>query len=444
MKFFTSKSNESSDKKLKIVFPDWLDEQGIDYRETSTGEIIIESCPACNRSKKLYVEPETGVAQCKYAGCELNDGISPIELVSRLLGISKGKAFIICFGKQEKKEVSKDDILGDDWLNDFSSAPKEKRKKEQKELTEVKYPPLVEDLSPKHFEAWNYLINRGMTAEDIQKVRMKILPFSDYKDYSVALQRMGVSPDEIKRYTKYLNRVIFPVEVDGKLVGYVARDFTNKVPKKYKVMNSEGSFRADVFWNYDNVKESDTIIICEGFMDAIKCGVNRSIAILGADMSGGQFNLLRKLKTKKIIMALDIGTERKQNAIFDEMFLDFPGAIYRIDLPPLLTQKENLLNNSIKKILEEFMPEEFSYFTENEMHIPYGVHDEIMTRLEKEPNWFLSGRNALSKYELENLQKFMKNAEYKDAGDYTKEEMDSFIEKAILFKKYTDFDLNND
>lgn len=422
------------------MLPEWFDDEGINYKETSTGEIILESCPSCNRNNKLYVESETGVAQCKYAGCDFNNGISPIELVSRLLGITKGKAFGICFGHSDKKEVSKEDILGDDWLSDLQNKRRERISKKAKELSEIKFPPLIEELSDVHKEAWDYLINRGMTSEDIKKTGMMILPFKDYIEYSVALQRQSYSPDEIKRYTKYVNRVIFPVNVDKKLIGYVARDFTNKIPKKYKVMNSEGSFRADAFWNYDNVKDSEVIIICEGFMDAIKSGINRSVAILGADMSAGQFSLLRKTKAKKVILALDAGTEKKQNAIFEELFLDFPGMIFKVELPELLTQKENLLNDNIKKILEEFIPEGFEHFTENEMIIPYGIHDNILTRLNKEPNWFLSGSNAIDKADLDRLQQFIMNAEYKDAGDYTKEEMQKFVDKAVLFQRYTDLD----
>jgi hypothetical protein len=445
MKFFTGKQNyEGGRKPFKLSLPEWFDDMGIDYKDAPRGEIILEDCPSCNRTNKLYVDSENGVAQCKYSGCDFSEGISPIELVAKLLSISKGRAYILCFGKDEQKQTTKADVLGDDWLEDIKQKNKITKKKKKKELVEIVFPPLTESLNETHSVAWSYLINRGMSKEDIQKVDMKIIPFENYKDYSVALQRAKYSPEDIKKYIKYVNRVIFPVEVEGKLFGYVARDYTNKVPKKYKVMNSEGSFRADVFWNFDRVKDSETIIICEGFMDAVKTGLDQSIAILGADMSSGQFDLLRKTKAKKIIIALDQGTELKQNAIFDELFLDFPGAIYKIELPELLTQKKSLLNESIKKILEEFTKEEISYFTENEMIISYSIHDKITTRLDEEPKWFLSGKNALSKYELENLQEFMKHAEFKDAGDYSKEEMNEFKSQVVLFQKYKDIDLNDD
>ena len=440
MKFFSGK-NEGGYKDLKIKLPDWFEDNGVDFKETSTGEVIIEDCPSCNRTYKLYVEPETGVAQCKYAGCEFNDGISPITLVSKLLNISKGKAFTICYGKKEKKAVSKDDILGDDWLSDITENQNIKEKKKKKELKEIEFPPLVEDLTEQHKTAWEYLMGRGMSKEDIEVTQMKIIPFEDSKKYWTALVAKGYSPEEIKKYTRYLNRVIFPVKVEEKLFGYVARDFTNKVPKKYKVMNSEGSFRAEVFWNFNNVKDSHEIVICEGFMDAVKAGVDRSIAILGADMSEGQFNLLRKTSAKKVIMCLDIGTKRKQNNIFDNLFLDFPGAIYKVELPPLLTQKDNLLNDNIKKILEELSPEEISYFKNNELYLDYSVFEDVKDKIENSPSWFLSGNNALSKYELDNLKTFVKKAEYKDAGDYSKEEMNEFIKNAVLFQKYRDIDL---
>lgn len=427
---FFNKNTDDKPKvkyKFKLKLPEWFDEKGIEYRETSTGEVIVETCPSCGKNRKLYVEPETGVAQCKYADCELTNGISPVKMVEVLLGVSTSEAIKIALEvKQKKKSTSIFDEDEDE--EDEEKEDKDSFRKKVRQETETITMPSDTVLLTKSFDrAWNYLIKRGYTDELIEKLELHVMPFSDYKDAWAALQKKGYSVDEIKFNLRYLNRIFFPVKYKGELKGFVARDFSNKVDPAFKALNSVGQFRAKYVWNFDNVKDSDTVVLCEGITDAIKCGINRAIAFFGAAATEDQLELIKTTKAQKIVLCLDVGTEKSQNHIYEQLLTSYPGQIYVVDLPSLLTQKESLLNENIKKAFEEVIGDEIEYFKENELIIDYHKYQKIK-KLFKE-KWF-----KLSSKDYESLGFFIENAQFKDAGDYSFQEMDNFIKNAKIFQ----------
>ena len=412
-------------KKLKIKFPDFLDEHGVDYDETIGGEIKIIECPSCQKVKKLYVDPETGVAQCKSASCDLNQGISPFQLVIELLGISKKEAYKICFGESNQMG----DIFATEDHNDgfFQHSKKE----EKKEPENVELPVNSVSLDKiKHKEAWDYLVKRGYNDQIIEKIGAKIMEYKSYSEGFADLTSKQFSKDDIKRTLMYIKRVIFPLYIDSNIKGYIARDYTGKVDKQYKALNSIGSFRAHYFWNYDNAKSSDVLVICEGITDALKCGIDRSIALLGTVATKEQINLLKKMNAKKIVFCLDVGTEKSQEKLFDQLMLSYPGNIFTIEMEPLFISSKKI-NAIIFEALKELpLAEKYrlEYINENRIFMDYELYEDVKKKIKHK--WF-----SLDKKETEMLEDFIKNGDYKDAGDFSLEEMEEKIKNATLFRK---------
>lgn len=422
---FRNSANHKQQYKFKLKLPDWFDEKGFQYRETSTGEVMLEMCPKCGKHDyKLYVDPETGVAQCKHASCDWVEGVSPMQLVQELLDCSKKEAFLECYEIPEQKPRTS--IFDDSEENE--SAEYVRKEKEKKEVPTIDFPSGSVDLTQEiNRDAWDYLLGRGYTKEIIEKLKIKILPFNDYKDAWSSLQKTGLNVDQIKTTLRYLNRVIFPLYINDELKGYIARDFTGLVPKQFKVFNSVGHFRQEYFWNYDNVKNNkEEIVICEGISDAMKCGVDRSIALLGT-ASANQLNLLKTIQPKKVIICLDIGTEKIQNFIYEELALEFAGNIFCVDLPPLLYQKEDILNDNIINALREGNSD-IKILDAKSMIIPFEVLHDVKVKLKHK--WY---NLADEDYEL--LNKFVKTAQYKDAGDYSIGEMNEYINNAVPYIK---------
>lgn len=425
--FFNKKETKPKSKyRFKLKLPEWFDEQGIEYKENSTGAIIIETCPSCGKSRKLYIEPKTGVGTCFYADCDLSNGISPVKMVEVLLNVTTPEALKIALELRENKKSTS--IFDDDEDEDEDAEDKDSfRKKIRQESETIEMPSDTVMLTKSFTKAWSYLNNRGYPDELIEKLDLHIMPFEDYKEAWPALQKKGYSVDEIKFNLRFLNRIFFPVKYKGELKGYVARDYSNTIDPRFKALNSVGQFRAKYVWNFDNITDSDVLVLCEGITDAIKCGISRSIAFFGATATEEQLELLKTTKAQKIVMCLDIGTDKNQNFIYERLLTTYPGQIFFVDLPSLLTQKENLLNDNIKKAFEEVVGAEIEYFTENEMIIDYYKYKRI-EKLFKE-KWF-----RLDEGDYEILGKFIDKAQFKDAGDYTFEEMEEFIQNAKLFQ----------
>lgn len=421
-------------KKFKLAgkITQWLEENGIDYDETSSGEIKIVECPMCGKTKKLYVDPHTGVAQCKSASCDWNKGISPFELVKVTLGVSKGEAYKICFGDSNEQK----DIFGEEDDDGFNIGGH--KQKESAEPENIELPLMSENLDKdKHKEAWNYLINRGYTDEIISKIGAKIMPFNNRQEGWQELIKQKKSQEEIKKNLMYINRVIFPLYIDGNIKGYIARDFTGKVDASYKALNSYGSFRSHYFWNYDNVKNSEEIVICEGITDALKCGINRAIALLGTFAADKQIELIKKTNAKKIIFCLDVGTDKSKKVLFEQLMVSYPGNIYNVEMPNILVCKKSVINNNILNAIKQ-IPNieqyELDKIDDNNLKISYDLYKDIKKKLKF--SWF-----ELEIKDLNLMKDFFEYAEYKDAGDYTLEEMEDMIKNAHLFSVGHDIEL---
>lgn len=418
-------------KKLLIKFPDFLDDNGIEYDETVSGEIKIMECPSCGKSKKLYVDPETGVAQCKSASCDLNLGISPFDLVITLLGVSRGEAYKICFGTSNQME----DIFDtSDNMEDELFLKKEEKKKAP-ENVELPVNSVSLDKN-KHKEAWNYLIDRGYTDEIIEKIGAKIMEYKNYSQGFADLTSKNYSKEDIKRTLMYINRIIFPLYINNEIKGYIARDFTGKVDKAYKALNSIGSFRSFYFWNYDNAKDSDELVICEGITDALKCGINRSIALLGTVATKEQISLMKKMNAKKIIFCLDVGTEKNQEVLYDQLMLSYPGSIYTVEMEPLFISKYEIDDEMFEALQETPIASKhrLEKVDKNKIMMDYELYEDVKKKLKSK--WY-----NLDKRKMEALEQFIKNGDYKDAGDFSLEEMEEKIKKATLFRKKENIEL---
>lgn len=348
-------------KKLKLRMSEAFSEIGVSFLETSSGELLLEKCYNCGRAKKLYVHDESGAFIC----FRCNEKGGPVKLLAKTANISFKEAFLILFGSSLPEKL--DDEIGDDDLEIMISGIIKRSQNNTKPLpTEIQRPYFMSDLTEKDLEPVNYLKSRGINEK--------------------TLASLGLW------HWKSAKRFVFPVIVEGKLFGYLARDYTNK--QSPKVLNSKGNFRSFSVWNHDNVKGSDVLVICEGSISAIKCGITRAIALLGKVATSGQIDLIKKLNPKKIVFCLDIGTDAEQYKLFQQLCIYFPGRIYNVILP-----KTKLVICSCGEKLR--------------------VNDGI-------ESLFCSCGIKIKK-------EVINKSEYLDAGDYTEVEMDELIKEAKPF-----------
>lgn len=256
---------------------DFLDKSGVSFKEKRRSYIL--DCPRCQGSGKLWILKQNGYFVCwkcketdnfkgrvEYALSEIVS--QPVIEIQRKLygdGIPEGIDLDISF---------------DDFHEEESPVV----------IEEIEWPFGVIPFShPAAQKGKEYLRSRG-------------IPSNVASYYNI-------------HYWPAKRRVMFPVEVGGKLVGYQGRAIfpTDGTPVP-KILTSEGLRREHVLMFQDQLGVADPLsldvvnhaILCEGPVDAIKtfkCG--GGVATMGKAVSRPQLDIIRNAGVKKVYVALD-------------------------------------------------------------------------------------------------------------------------------------------
>lgn len=250
------------DKIIKI-----LEETGISFKER--GRTIHTECPKCHKDDKFSILKANGSTVCYRGSCDW--GIQPFtNWVAETLGISvaeaRGKVYQTDYFKEFTFEVKKK--TNEDTWNPFAE-----------EIPEIPLPNHSYTIGGSKNDGTVYLERRGLPA--------------------VICDHFGI------KYLLDLRRVMFPVVLNGKFVGYQGRSI-DKVPDKDKVRNNEGFRRDSLVMFLDHVKENEFVIIAEGPVDALKFyNVGNFVATMGKIISKKQIDLIKTKKPQKVYLALD-------------------------------------------------------------------------------------------------------------------------------------------
>lgn len=117
------------------------------------------------------------------------------------------------------------------------------------------------------------------------------------------------------RYAPVRQRVLFPFEVDGRLLGHQDRiivenrvwsEEEEKFKEAPKAISTDNMPTSRMVMFGDNLNGSEHAIIAEGPIDAIKLDLAKgNICTLGKSVSKGQVNYIRSKGIKRIYLALD-------------------------------------------------------------------------------------------------------------------------------------------
>jgi len=231
--------------------------------ESFNDENVTMACPRCHKKRKHFlisINPQKKYCHCFKCGYKA----SWAGLISQLKNISY----------EEAKGIVEDNF----WIK-----PKIEKKIEPIILPERE---LWAD------EAWNYLINRGLTKELIWK----------YDLY-------------LTRERPYYNRIIISVYFRGKPVSFQARAINGN---RLRYLSPKNSSIGMVLYNYDEIKINEPLVISEGVFDVlnlVKHGYN-SVATFGKKISDSQIDLLEKKGVKEVILMYDADATSKTKDVF--------------------------------------------------------------------------------------------------------------------------------
>ncbi len=172
--------------------------------------------------------------------------------------------------------------------------------------------------------ALDYLNKRGISEEFIKEFGIGLSLDNSNTLYNLLLKKkynvgklldVGIiNQSDDRYYDMFTRRITFPLwDKDGNVVGFSARIYRGEKDTSKYVNSRESKLfkKGETLYNYhrarDFVKLEKSVIVVEGFMDAIRLfvgGVKNVVALQGTALTKEQINLLKKLHTK-VILCLD-------------------------------------------------------------------------------------------------------------------------------------------
>ncbi len=172
--------------------------------------------------------------------------------------------------------------------------------------------------------AMDYLNRRGINEDIIKEFGIGLSLDTSDSLYNILLKKkysaskmleLGlISQNADKNFDMFTRRITFPLwDKDGNIVGFSARIYRGEKDTSKYVNSRETKLfkKGETLYNYhharDFVKQEKSIIVVEGFMDAIRLsieGVKNVVALQGTALTKEQINLLKKLHVK-VILCLD-------------------------------------------------------------------------------------------------------------------------------------------
>lgn len=189
--------------------------------------------------------------------------------------------------------------------------------------------------SEKGKSALGYLIQRGLTPEEIQKFDIGFAPegFQNLKGNLLSSaweEKLGIELGILKKnekgnvYDFYRNRVMFPIrDGAGRIVGFSGRTLSDD-PREAKYVNSPNSFIYDksrqvynLYLAQEEIRNLRFVYLVEGVMDAIGLftrSVKNVVAPLGTSFTNSQARILKNL-AERVVLVMDGDTAGEKGAI---------------------------------------------------------------------------------------------------------------------------------
>ncbi len=276
-------------------------------------------CPFHNeKTPSFIVSPEKQIAYC--FGCHKGGDI--FKFIEEVEGVEFSDAIKILADraglKVEVEKINKKYKAGEKGLKDFLyEAHDEAATHFQKNLF---------DKSADSEKVLEYLRKRRVTDETIQTFRIGFAKDS-YDDLYEHLMKKDFKKDVLiksglfgykeidnaKLYDKFKGRLIFPIfDQMGRVIGFGGRALqSEQVPKYLNSPETSIYSKGKVLYGLSHakkaMKESDKVIIVEGYFDLIslyQAGVENVVASSGTALTSDQIGLIKRF-TKNIVSCFD-------------------------------------------------------------------------------------------------------------------------------------------
>lgn len=271
-----------------VVLESFILDKGLSFKKNSVS--FIFDCPRCGKKDKLYLRRRDGRFICWTCSPDgSKDGFRGRAeyALSELANMPFWEVCEELYG--ESQDVPESGRLELDL--DFGQTDDEDTILESDiPIPTMQYPlDFYSFDNPKAKRGLDYLESRGITKE--------------------------IALEYDLRYHPQDRRVVFPIKMNGKLVGWQKRliienknwdEDSGKWMETPKILSSVGIPRDRTLMFADRLKGSPHAVLCEGPVDALKCHqIGGNVAAMGKVISKGQIALIVASGVKKVYLALD-------------------------------------------------------------------------------------------------------------------------------------------
>ncbi len=184
---------------------------------------------------------------------------------------------------------------------------------------------LLQDKSPDTLKVMEYLSNRGITKDIIQKYSIGLASKAPTKLYELlkakfsdeVLEKAGLIVQSRNQgyLDRFRHRITIPIQNEfGDYVAFGARAIDSDQSPKYlnssdSLIYNKSKLLFGLYTAKDTIKEDDCVILMEGYFDVISAqahGITNAVATCGTSLTAEHIRLLsRYLKSRKIYLSFD-------------------------------------------------------------------------------------------------------------------------------------------
>lgn len=187
--------------------------------------------------------------------------------------------------------------------------------------------------SPDAEKARGYVAGRGFLPQTITDFQLGFSPDSweslkqyllerGYSESKLLTAGLIIEAESGKTHDRFRGRLMFPIrDIKGRTIGFGARALDDSMPKYTNSPQAPTFDKSSSLYGIDlaaaAIRQQDTAIIMEGYMDVITAhqnGIKNVVASMGTSLTETQASTLKRL-TKNLLLAFDAdiaGTEASQ------------------------------------------------------------------------------------------------------------------------------------
>lgn len=272
---------------LEAKLKKFIEDKGIDYKETRQSWVIDCISPACGKESHMYVRRRDGLAKCFKCG----SGWNWRRFVADLEGCKPSESWNVLFKGQSGNSLNNLDInLETQIYDDYHFVSED----------DEPYIELSNDFQyvDKSDAGMEYLCQRGVT---------------DPK----TILALDI------RWHEGMQAVVFPISRNGLTYGWQARKINPK-PDEPRLLTKTGFNKSKHLLNYDNAKDVDSIVLVEGPFDCAKivqAGFSGAVCSFGKEVSQKQIEMLIRSNAKRIYVGLDPDAYKEADKVMDALLM---------------------------------------------------------------------------------------------------------------------------